>query len=202
MNPKISDFGMAKLVMADQSQGITSRVVGTYGYMAPEYAMHGEFSVKSDVFSFGVLVLEIITGQKNSNSYVSEISEDLLSHAWKQWEKGNGQELLQPSLREEYSVTEVMRCVHIGLLCVQKDAAKRPTMATIVLMLSSYSVSLPLPPAPAYFPSTFTMNVDTISEGLEKNSDDPSQTILEDRSDSSSMPLSVNDASITELYPR
>uniref|UniRef100_A0A2N9GGZ5 Uncharacterized protein n=1 Tax=Fagus sylvatica TaxID=28930 RepID=A0A2N9GGZ5_FAGSY len=66
MNPKISDFGMARLFTLDQSEGNTSRIVGTYGYMSPEYAMHGQFSVKSDVFSFGVLVLEIISGQKNS----------------------------------------------------------------------------------------------------------------------------------------
>ncbi|KAF5786437.1 putative protein kinase RLK-Pelle-DLSV family [Helianthus annuus] len=66
MNAKIADFGMAKLFKAEETQGDTSRIVGTYGYMAPEYAMHGQFSVKSDVFSFGVLVLEMITGQKKS----------------------------------------------------------------------------------------------------------------------------------------
>ncbi|PQQ10298.1 cysteine-rich receptor-like protein kinase 10 [Prunus yedoensis var. nudiflora] len=64
MNPKISDFGMARLFVPDQTQGNTSRIVGTYGYMAPEYAFHGHFSVKSDVYSFGVLVLEIVSGQK------------------------------------------------------------------------------------------------------------------------------------------
>ncbi|KAL5726388.1 hypothetical protein ACHQM5_009434 [Ranunculus cassubicifolius] len=197
MNPKISDFGLAKLVLVDQSQGTTSRVVGTYGYMSPEYAMHGQFSVKSDVFSFGVIVLEIITGQRNSSSYVSERAEDLLSHAWKQWEKGNAQDLLQPSLREDYSASEVMRCVHMGLLCVQEDVTKRPTMANIVLMLNSYSVTLPLPSAPGFFFNTFTKNVDTISEGVETNT-----TIMQDRSISSSTPLSINDVSISELYPR
>ncbi|PIA58492.1 hypothetical protein AQUCO_00500436v1 [Aquilegia coerulea] len=79
MNSKISDFGMARLFVLDQTQGTTSRIVGTYGYMSPEYAMHGHFSVKSDVFSFGVLVLEIITGQKN-NSFDSERAEDLLCY--------------------------------------------------------------------------------------------------------------------------
>ncbi|KAK4485128.1 hypothetical protein RD792_007740 [Penstemon davidsonii] len=65
MNPKIADFGMARLVLTDETQSNTSRIVGTYGYMSPEYAMHGQFSVKSDVFSFGVIVLEIISGQKS-----------------------------------------------------------------------------------------------------------------------------------------
>uniref|UniRef100_A0A5B7BSI8 Cysteine-rich receptor-like protein kinase 29 n=1 Tax=Davidia involucrata TaxID=16924 RepID=A0A5B7BSI8_DAVIN len=83
MNPKISDFGMARLFVRDETQGNTSRIVGTYGYMAPEYAMHGQFSVKSDVFSFGVLVLEIISGQKNNCFRNGENVEDLLSYAWK-----------------------------------------------------------------------------------------------------------------------
>ncbi|KAF3612907.1 hypothetical protein FXO38_36550, partial [Capsicum annuum] len=76
MNPKISDFGMARYFGIDQSEEITSRIVGTYGYMAPEYAMHGQYSVKSDVFSFGVLLLEIISGKKNSAFYQSDGAED------------------------------------------------------------------------------------------------------------------------------
>ncbi|CAL2266833.1 unnamed protein product [Prunus armeniaca] len=79
MNPKISDFGMARLFVPDQTQGNTSRIVGTFGYMAPEYAMRGHFSVKSDVYSFGVLVLEIVSGQKNSGFKHGENAEDLLS---------------------------------------------------------------------------------------------------------------------------
>nr|ACJ31801.1 receptor-like protein kinase [Glycine max] len=79
MNPKIADFGMARLVLMDQTQANTNRIVGTYGYMAPEYAMHGQFSMKSDVFSFGVLVLEIISGHKNSGIRHGENVEDLLS---------------------------------------------------------------------------------------------------------------------------
>ncbi|KAF5474690.1 hypothetical protein F2P56_006567 [Juglans regia] len=80
MNAKISDFGMAKIFGVDQTQGNTSKIVGTFGYMSPEYAMHGRYSVKSDMFSFGVLVLEIISGQKNRRSYQSDHAEDLLSY--------------------------------------------------------------------------------------------------------------------------
>ncbi|XP_026442223.1 cysteine-rich receptor-like protein kinase 10 [Papaver somniferum] len=82
MNPKIADFGMARLFVLEQTQASTNRIVGTYGYMAPEYIMHGEFSVKSDVFSFGVLVLEILCGQRNSSFHKSDIDRDLLSYAW------------------------------------------------------------------------------------------------------------------------
>ncbi|KAK4798207.1 hypothetical protein SAY86_030533 [Trapa natans] len=79
MTPKIADFGMARLVLMDETHAATSRIVGTYGYMAPEYALYGQFSVKSDVFSFGILVLEIISGQKNNHFQSGETVQDLLS---------------------------------------------------------------------------------------------------------------------------
>ncbi|KAJ7946231.1 cysteine-rich receptor-like protein kinase 10 [Quillaja saponaria] len=94
LNPKISDFGMAKIFEVDQTQGNTSRVVGTFGYMSPQYAMHGQFSVKSDGYSFGVLILEIISGRKNSHFHESNYAEDLLSYAWKHWNEGTTLELL------------------------------------------------------------------------------------------------------------
>ncbi|XLU32500.1 hypothetical protein S245_068566 [Arachis hypogaea] len=149
MNPKIADFGMARLFAVDQTQGNTSRIVGTYGYMSPEYAMRGEFSVKSDVYSFGVLVLEIISGKKISSFYETD-ADDLVSYAWKLWKEGTPLELMDPTLRKSYTPNEVMRCIHIGLLCVQEDPADRPTMATIMLMLDSYSVTLPVPNQPAF----------------------------------------------------
>ncbi|KAK4858483.1 hypothetical protein QYF36_017135 [Acer negundo] len=113
MNPKISDFGMARIVGVDQSQANTNRIVGTYGYMSPEYAMHGQFSVKSDVFSFGVLVLEIITGKKNSNFYQTDGAADLLSYVWKHWRDGTPAEVLDTNLTDSYSRNEVMRCIHL-----------------------------------------------------------------------------------------
>uniref|UniRef100_A0A2P2MVA6 Protein kinase domain-containing protein n=1 Tax=Rhizophora mucronata TaxID=61149 RepID=A0A2P2MVA6_RHIMU len=80
MNPKISDFGMARIFGVDQTQGNTKKIVGTYGYMAPEYAMHGQFSVKSDAYSFGVLLLEIISGKKNSSFIQTQGATDLVSY--------------------------------------------------------------------------------------------------------------------------
>ncbi|PIA58498.1 hypothetical protein AQUCO_00500440v1, partial [Aquilegia coerulea] len=200
MNPKISDFGMARLFIVDQTQGNTSTIAGTFGYMAPEYAMHGQFSVKSDVFSFGVLVLEIITGRKNS-LYESERDQDLLSYVWRHWDEGTALELIEPSLEDCYSRTEVMRCIHIGLLCVQEDMEMRPTMASVVLMLDSYSVTLPLPSSPALF-------VSTIRESYKRTGDDEAYTNSSSNSVvpapymSSSTQVSINELSITELYPR
>ncbi|PSS04720.1 Cysteine-rich receptor-like protein kinase [Actinidia chinensis var. chinensis] len=151
MNAKISDFGMARIFGGDQPQGNTSRVVGTYGYMPPEYVMQGRFSVKSDVYSFGVLVLEIVSGRKISSFYQSDIAENLLSYAWKLWREGTALELMDPTLEGSYSSNEVKRCIHIGLLCVQQDPNLRPSMTTVVVMLSSYSVTLPIPQQPAFF---------------------------------------------------
>ncbi|XP_041028267.1 cysteine-rich receptor-like protein kinase 10 isoform X1 [Juglans microcarpa x Juglans regia] len=186
MNPKISDFGMARIFVMDQTQGNTSKIVGTYGYMSPEYAMHGRYSVKSDIFSFGVLVLEIISGKKNSGFYQSEHAEDLLSFAWKQWTNRTPLELLDPTVRHSYSRNEVIRCIHMGLLCVQEDPANRPTMATIALMLDSYSVTLPLPQQPAF---------------LHRSRAKPNRLTQELESDQSPS-QSINEASFTEIHPR
>ncbi|XP_052488397.1 cysteine-rich receptor-like protein kinase 10 [Gossypium raimondii] len=150
MNAKISDFGMVRIFGVDQTQTNTRRIVGTYGYMAPEYAMHGQFSMKSDVFSFGVLVLEIISGKKNSWFYESEGGEGLLSYCWKQRRDGSPLEMMDPKLRTHYCRNEVVKCIHVGLLCVQEDPAKRPSITKVVLMLDSNSVSLPQPQKPAY----------------------------------------------------
>ncbi|XP_050366620.1 cysteine-rich receptor-like protein kinase 10 [Argentina anserina] len=150
MNPKIADFGMARLFNIDQTQGETSRVVGTYGYMAPEYVMRGHFSVKSDVYSFGVLVLEIVSGQKNSSFCHDGNLEDLLGYAWNSWREGTSSNMIDPMLRTG-SRSEVVRCIHIGLLCVQQSISDRPNMAAVMQMLTSNSVDLPVPSQPAFF---------------------------------------------------
>ncbi|KAL4366889.1 hypothetical protein GQ457_05G030230 [Hibiscus cannabinus] len=192
MNPKISDFGMARIIGVDQSQGNTSRVVGTYGYMPPEYAMQGTFSIKSDVYSFGVIILEIITGRKCSNFHQTDEDEDLLSYVWKHWNNGTPLELLDPSLGSCYSRNEVIQCIHIGLLCVQEDPTLRPSMAAIVLMLNSFSVTLQAPQRPATFlvPSS---NLNSLGNELVSDSSSPTPR--------KSVP-SVNEASISDMAPR
>ncbi|XP_027364923.1 putative receptor-like protein kinase At4g00960 [Abrus precatorius] len=191
MNPKISDFGLARMFIVDQTHADTSRIVGTYGYMAPEYAMHGQFSMKSDVFSFGVLVLELVSGQRNTGIQHGESIEDLLSFAWRNWKDGRAANIVDPTLNSS-SQNEIMRCIHIGLLCVQENLAARPTMASVVLGLNSHSVTLAVPSEPAFYVDN-TANLEDIQlldSGATRSSE---QTTTQD---------SVNEASITELYPR
>ncbi|XP_057450308.1 cysteine-rich receptor-like protein kinase 15 isoform X2 [Lotus japonicus] len=149
---KISDFGMARIFSENQNAANTKRVVGTYGYMAPEYAMEGLFSVKSDVFSFGVILLEIISGKRNNGFYLTELAPTLLAHAWQLWNEGKESEFVDPLLRESClaSEPEVLRCVHIGLLCVQQDPEDRPTMSDVVALLGSESTVLPQPSKPSF----------------------------------------------------
>ncbi|XP_019174775.1 PREDICTED: putative receptor-like protein kinase At4g00960 [Ipomoea nil] len=189
MNSKISDFGLAKIFMIDQTQENTSRVIGTYGYMAPEYVMRGLFSVKSDVFSFGVLLLEIITGMKNSSfpSYMeSSGPQDLPSYAWKHWREGRPLDMVDQSLGGLYSRNEVIQCIHVGLLCVQEEVDDRPTMANVVLMLNSYSATRRTPNPPAFF-----TGLSQILAGQEAV-----------QSRNKPKPLSLNQVSTSELYPR
>ncbi|XP_057513057.1 G-type lectin S-receptor-like serine/threonine-protein kinase At1g61370 isoform X3 [Actinidia eriantha] len=137
MNPKISDFGLARIFQGPQQLENTHRVVGTFGYMAPEYAMGGIYSEKSDVFSFGVLVLEIVSRKKNTSFRNHEKHLSLLGYAWQLWNECRGLDLMDQELANSFSLSEVIRCIHASLLCVQDHAADRPTMSDIVLMLSS-----------------------------------------------------------------
>ncbi|CAL9226265.1 unnamed protein product [Arabidopsis halleri] len=167
MLPKISDFGMARQFDFDRTQAITRRVVGTYGYMAPEYAMHGRFSVKTDVYSFGVLVLEIITGKRNSGLGLGE-GTDLPTFAWQNWIEGTSMEqLIDPVLLKCYNKKQSMQCFEIALSCVQENPSKRPTMDSVVSMLSSDSESLqlPKPSQPGFFrrSASFSISLNDVS---------------------------------------
>ncbi|KAI3498870.1 hypothetical protein L1887_34656 [Cichorium endivia] len=144
MNPKISDFGMAKIFGGNQNEANTVRVVGTYGYMSPEYAMEGFFSVKSDVYSFGVLLLEIVSGQRNT-SFRFHDSTNLIRHAWNLWKDGRPEDLIDPSILDSCNKKEALQCIHVGMLCVQFSATHRPTMSSVVYMLEGENTSLPLP---------------------------------------------------------
>ncbi|KAG4998412.1 hypothetical protein JHK85_029851 [Glycine max] len=184
MNPKISDFGMARIVVADQIEESTGRIVGTYGYMSPEYAMHGQFSVKSDVFSFGVMVLEIINGKRKGCSSVSDGIDDIRRHAWTKWTEQTPLELLDSNIGGPYSPEEVIKCTHIGLLCVQEDPNDRPTMATVVFYLNSPSINLPPPHEPGYFKRDRIEGNKTTNKELDNISD------------------SINGITLTNLFPR
>ncbi|VAH45144.1 unnamed protein product [Triticum turgidum subsp. durum] len=191
-NPKISDFGLARLFGSDQSHDVTNRVVGTYGYMAPEYAMRGNYSIKSDVFSFGVLILEIVTGKRNSIAYDSEQAVDLLSLVWEHWTMGTIVEIMDSSMTSHSPGDQMLKCMHIGLLCVQEDPADRPMMSVVTVMLSSSTVSLQAPSRPAFCIQKSGMNY----SGMHT---DPYPGVTHSTSRS---PMSPNEVSITELEPR
>ncbi|KAK7257281.1 hypothetical protein RIF29_31134 [Crotalaria pallida] len=140
LNPKISDFGLARTFGGDQSEGNTQRVMGTYGYMAPEYAVDGLFSVKSDVFSFGILLLEVISGKKSRGLYHTDDTLNLVSNAWTMWKEGKALELVDINIKESCIESEVLRCIHVALLCVQQYPEDRPTMPSVILMLGSQIV--------------------------------------------------------------
>ncbi|XVE51218.1 hypothetical protein DITRI_Ditri02bG0022200 [Diplodiscus trichospermus] len=154
MNPKISDFGLARICQGTQYVANTRRVAGTLGYMSPEYALTGIFSVKSDVFSFGVLLLEIISGRKITASVSNVQHLSLLSVAWQMWHENKELELIDEAVGESFSTSEAKRCIHVGLLCVQDYAENRPTMSEVVPMLNS-ETELPRPKQPTLFHSAF-----------------------------------------------
>ncbi|PNX99859.1 G-type lectin S-receptor-like serine/threonine-protein kinase, partial [Trifolium pratense] len=149
-NPKISDFGLARIFGGKDTVANTERVVGTYGYMSPEYALDGHFSVKSDVFSFGVVVLEIISGKRNTGFYQVEHELSLLGYAWHLWKVGRALDFMDQTLCETCKADECLKCVNIGLLCLQEDPNERPNMSNVVFMLGSESNTLPTPKEPAF----------------------------------------------------
>ncbi|CAO2823721.1 unnamed protein product [Amaranthus hypochondriacus] len=156
MNPKIADFGLAKLFLVDETHADASKIAGTFGYMAPEYARQGLCSVKSDVYSFGILLLEIICGRKNSGFYDEDSAAGLVSLVWKNWREGTVLSIIDPKIQSISSIeTEITRYIHIGLLCVQKNAADRPTMSSLIIMLSSQNLPLTLPSFPGYISETY-----------------------------------------------
>lgn len=182
------------------------------GYMSPEYAMDGLFSIKSDVFSFGVLVLEIVSGQKNRGFYYRNNELNLLGHvsentscpycndisfpkythkeinyfellqAWQLWNEGRALDIIDSSVGDSFSESEVLRCMQVGLLCVQERAEDRPTMSSVVLMLSSETASLPQPKNPG-----FCLGMKPETESSSSKQDEAS---------------TVNQVTITILNPR
>ncbi|KAJ0255138.1 Serine-threonine/tyrosine-protein kinase [Hirschfeldia incana] len=149
MIPKISDFGMARLIEGQETEVNSRSLVGTRGYMSPESVMHNKFSVKSDVFSFGVVVIETLTGQRNW-TFNSNGETSLFLWVWRNWEAGTLQDIVDPCVVDllqspsTFQTEELLRCFQIGLLCVQENAEERPTMGSVVMMLGS-EAAIPQP---------------------------------------------------------
>ncbi|KAK4439873.1 G-type lectin S-receptor-like serine/threonine-protein kinase [Sesamum alatum] len=182
MNPKISDFGMARSFAGNETEANTIRVVGTYGYMSPEYAVDGLFSVKSDVYSFGVLVLEITSGQKNRGFHHKDHHHNLLGHAWILHNERRSWELVDTNLVDSIYLSEVVRSIHVALLCVQQSPEDRPSMSSVVLMLGSEG-ALPPPKQPGFFAERDVHAAEntTSSKNTVSSSNDYTITLLDAR---------------------
>ncbi|PKA47933.1 Receptor-like serine/threonine-protein kinase SD1-8 [Apostasia shenzhenica] len=181
MNPKISDFGMARIFGGDDTEINTRRVVGTYGYMSPEYAMDGVFSLKSDVFSFGVLMLEILSGRKNRGIYLVEHHSNLVGEAWVLWNEGKELEIIDDSIRTSISRVEALKCINLSLLCVQERAQDRPSMSSVFLMLCSDNTLLPNPTQPTFCATKCSHDEDYLTNRRYTSSDDITITKMEGR---------------------
>ncbi|KAK3435782.1 hypothetical protein EUGRSUZ_C00487 [Eucalyptus grandis] len=174
LNPKISDFGLARIFGANEKEGRTKRVIGTYGYMSPEYAMDGKFSLKSDIYSFGVLLLEIVSGKRNRGFSHPSHHHNLLSHAWLLWSDGRALEMMDECLHSSFDRTQVERCIQVGLLCVQKFPEDRPAISSTIYMILNSGLVLPKPKEPGFFIERNSK----YSDGASSKSDSHTQNLV------------------------
>ncbi|XP_042483522.1 cold-responsive protein kinase 1-like [Macadamia integrifolia] len=135
LNPKISDFGLAKLIPVNMTH-VSTRVAGTIGYLAPEYAIRGQLTRKADIYGFGVLLLEIVSGRCNTNTRLPVGEQYLLERTWVLHERGELVGLVDTSLNGIFDAEEACRILKIGLLCTQDAPKLRPAMSTVVKMLT------------------------------------------------------------------
>ncbi|KAH9700067.1 Receptor-like serine/threonine-protein kinase [Citrus sinensis] len=169
MKPKISDFGLARIFAKESLKANTEQVVGTIGYIPPEYARQGVYSTKSDVFSFGVLLLQIISGKRLS--MLCGINENLsiLEHAYELWKGGKGMEFVDSFLDDRNSSCKLMRCLEIALLCVQENPNDRPSMLEVSSMLKNETTNTNTPKKPAFSKQVDEIGIELLSTtNLEK----------------------------------
>ncbi|CAA3005910.1 cysteine-rich receptor kinase 42 [Olea europaea subsp. europaea] len=147
LNPKIADFGLARSFAVDRSH-LSTGIAGTLGYMAPEYLVKGQLTEKADVYSFGVLVLEMVCNRK-SNAFVED-SGSLLQSVWKLYKTNRLTESVDPSLEGDFPECEAWRVLKIGLLCTQASVSLRPSMSEVVQMLTDFDCQIPEPNQPPF----------------------------------------------------
>ncbi|PON71688.1 Serine/threonine protein kinase [Parasponia andersonii] len=146
-HPRIADFGLARLLPQDRTH-LSTRFAGTLGYTAPEYAIHGQLSEKADTYSYGVVVLEIISGQKSNEIREGDpAGEYLLQRAWKLYESNNHMKLVDQNLDPDEHEPETMKkIIEIALMCLQSSPVMRPTMSEVVVLLKTKSSLEPRAP--------------------------------------------------------
>eukprot|EP00253_Pinus_taeda_P033217 PITA_33217 len=197
LNSKIADFGLARLFPEDVTH-IQTRAAGTCGYMAPEYAMRGRLSVKADVYSFGVLVLEIVSGRKCSDLKFPQETKSLLEWAWRLYKKGHLLNMIDSAITETCRQEEALRCIHVALLCTQADPVIRPAMSKVIPMITSASVTLDSAAQPAFVKGSES-NLAGSTDGSSVSEIHKASSVA---STSSPLVPSINDVTITELEAR
>ncbi|EOA37866.1 hypothetical protein CARUB_v10012041mg [Capsella rubella] len=135
LSPKISDFGLARLMPPNMTH-VSTRVAGTIGYLAPEYAVRGQLTRKADIYSFGVLLMEIVSGRSNKNTRLPTEYQYLLERAWELYERNELVDLVDSGLNGIFDAEEACRYLKIGLLCTQDSPKLRPSMSTVVKYLT------------------------------------------------------------------
>ncbi|CAA3025732.1 serine threonine- kinase isoform X1 [Olea europaea subsp. europaea] len=185
--PKIGDFGLAKL-FPDDITHISTKIAGTTGYLAPEYVLGGQLTLKADVYSFGVLTLEIVSGRSSGNTYYGRTQKLLVEWAWELYREEKLLELVDPELME-FPEEEVLRYMKVALFCTQANASRRPVMSQVMEMLSkNVQLNENLLTPPGFFQDSGQVNDTTL-----KNKSSESSTSHQ----MSSFPITI-----TELTPR
>ncbi|XP_030954774.1 receptor-like serine/threonine-protein kinase SD1-6 [Quercus lobata] len=182
MTPKISDFGIARIFGKDEHEANTSRIVGTYGYVPPEYVKKGIYSMKYDVYSFGVILLQIISGKRNTRYYGTHHNLNLLDYAYELWKEGRGFEFIDPSLDDSCSYYKLLRCMQVALLCVQENPVDRPSMLEVSSMLKNETGAINNPKKPAF--------------SIQRDENEEEKCPLQEKM------CSVDDATISQVVPR
>ncbi|XP_058215475.1 uncharacterized protein LOC131326638 [Rhododendron vialii] len=167
MTPKIADFGLAKIFQKNEHEANTDRIVGTYGYIPPEYVKRGIYSTKYDVYSFGVLLLQIISGKKNTCLYGTDNNLHLLECAYEFWKDGKSMEFMDPLMDDRNSACKLVRCMQVALLCVQEKWEDRPSMLEVYSMLKNEIEDLPTPKMHA-FAATKDMDEENFLKSTEE----------------------------------
>ncbi|KAI6682856.1 hypothetical protein NL676_028769 [Syzygium grande] len=160
LTAKIADFGLARCLDPEKSH-LSTGIAGTLGYMAPEYLVKGKLTEKADVYSFGVLVLEILSGRKNS--VFGQVSGSVLQSVWKQYKSNSLAECIDPVLKGKFPISEASNVLQIALLCTQASPDLRPSMSEVVEMLNDQECTVPVPMQPPFLNTNLTQDYSSSS---------------------------------------
>ncbi|TYJ12045.1 hypothetical protein E1A91_A11G321400v1 [Gossypium mustelinum] len=199
LNPKISDFGLAKLDEEDNTH-ISTRIAGTYGYMAPEYALHGHLTEKADVYSFGIVALEIVSGRCNTRIRPKQEPFILLEWAHVLKENGNLLELVDTRIGSDCDKNEVMTMINVALLCTNPTASARPPMSSVVSILEG-KAEVQEYCTDSMSSSSRQKNVETMKKLYRKLEDDDDADISQTKSMLGDAPWTTSSTSAADLYP-